>query len=245
MLRSLDEVKGYVLKAQDGEIGRCDDFLIDEEDWAVRYMVADTSKWLPGRKVLITPIALDEPQWPEKRFPVQLTQDQVKKAPDLAEHAPVSRQYEIWYHKHYGWPYYWQGGGMWATSTHPQALFSLNTGDEDDGPDLERPHIHSAKEVMGYAIRATDGDIGHLEDFILDDETWSIRYVVLATRNWLPGKKVLMPLTQLKNVDWKNQAIDVSLTREAIKDYPEYDSSLPVNHEVEEKVYDFVGRPRN
>ena len=53
-------------------------------------------------------------------------------------------------------------------------------------------HLRSANKVTGYRIGATDGDIGHVEDFIIDDETWEIRYMVVDTQNWWPGKKVLV-----------------------------------------------------
>ena len=67
MLRSVKSMEGYVLRATDGDIGRCKDFLFDDEFWTVRYMVADTRKWLPGRKVLISPISLESPDWQGKR----------------------------------------------------------------------------------------------------------------------------------------------------------------------------------
>ena len=129
MLRSLKELKGYVLLAEDAELGRCHDFLVDDQTWTVRYMVADTSKWLPGRKVLISPIALGDPVWQRQLFPVKLNADQVRAAPPLDEHAPVTREYEIWYHKHYRWPFYWSGAGLWSSAIHPTSLYV-------DEPDL-------------------------------------------------------------------------------------------------------------
>jgi len=106
MLRSIKEITGYVLQAVDGEIGRCKDFLFDDENWTIRYMVADTGKWLPGKKVLISPISLAEPDWTSSLLPVRLSQKQVEQAPELDENAPVSRQYEIKYHQYFGWPTY-------------------------------------------------------------------------------------------------------------------------------------------
>jgi len=123
MLRLIGEITGYVLAAEDGEIGRCKDFLFDDTQWAVRYMVADTRKWLPGRKVLISPISLGEPDWDTRRFPVKLTKEQVKNSPPLDEEAPVSRQYEIHWFDYYGWPYYWGAGGLWGAAPYPSALY--------------------------------------------------------------------------------------------------------------------------
>ena len=243
MLRSLKELKGYVLKAEDGDIGRCHDFLLDDQTWTVRYMVADTGKWLPGRRVLISPIALGEPDWHDKRFPVRLTTEQIEGAPDLDEHAPVTRQYEIWYHQHYGWPFYWSGSEVWAMGVHPSVLYEGKQDLGEQGPDLERPHVHSAHEVMGYDVQASDGPYGQCEDFIVDDETWTVRYAVLSTRKWLPGKSVLVPMTELEKVVWDERALAVGLPGEKIKGLPEYDPSAPVNRELEERIYDFVGRP--
>jgi hypothetical protein len=234
-----------VLKAEDGEIGRCHDFLVDDLNWTVRYMVADTRKWLPGRRVLISPIALGEPDWKDQRFPVRLTRQQIKEAPDLDEHAPVTRQYEIWYHQHYGWPYYWTGSGIWSSGIHPKALYASRPHLGDEGPELDHPHLHAAHEVIGYDVQATDGEIGHVEDFIVDDDSWSVRYAVIATRNWLPGKRVLVPLARLQSVAWDDRALEVDLTRDKIADSPEYDPSAPVNAEFEKRIYDYVGRPRD
>lgn len=244
MLRSAKELTGYVIAAEDGEVGRVHDFLLEDATWTLRYMVADTRKWLPGRKVLISPIALGEPEWRAGRFPVRLTQAQIEASPDLDEHAPVSRQYEIWYHKHYGWPYYWAGGNLWATSTSPGALFASRPDLGDAGqPELEEPHLHALNEVVGYRVAARDGELGKVEDFIIDDENWNVRYAVIDTRVWLPGKRVLVPLARLESVEWRDRDMHVDLTREQIRDCPEYEPGAPINREYEERLYDFVGRP--
>jgi len=244
MLRSLKELEGYVLNAEDGEFGRCHDFLLDDRDWTVRYMVADTGKWLPGRRVLVSPIALGDPDWEHKRFPVRLTRAQLEAAPDLDDDAPVTRQYEIWYHQHYGWPYYWAGSDIWAVGIHPEALYRQADDLGEEGPDLERPHVHAVRQVLAYAVEATDDRFGHVVDFIVDDATWRIRYAVLAMHHWLPGgKAVLAPLSVLEEVDWDARALKIGLTRDRIADLPEYDPGAPVNRELEERVYDYVGRP--
>jgi hypothetical protein len=252
MLKSLKELKGYALQAEDGEIGRCHDFLIEDRTWTVRYMVADTRKWLPGRRVLISPISLGSPDWLSQRFPVRLTKDQIREAPELDEHAPATREYEIWYHKHYGWPYYWSGSGLWASGIHPRALYVPPAVREkekkelgDEGPKIEHPHLHAASEIIGNDILASDGEIGHVEDFILDEEEWSVRSAVAATRNWLPGKHVLVPVARLKQVDWADARLEVEMTRDEIKAGPEFDPRKPINVEIEARIYDFEGRPHN
>jgi hypothetical protein len=248
MLRSVKEIFGYVLNAKDGEIGRCKDFLFDDEAWTIRYMVADTGRWLPGRRVLVSPIALGEPDWPSRRFPVRLTKNQIEEAPGLHEDAPVSRQYEMNWTRYYGWPYYWTGSALWATGDYPDELFLqkelAEAAAEEEKMNEADCHLRSVKEVTGYHIQATDTEIGHVEDFILDDRTWTLRYMVVDTRNWLPGRKVLVSPVWIDSLDWGEAKVFVDLDSNRIKSSPEYNPSTPVNREYEERLYDFYGRPR-
>jgi hypothetical protein len=246
MLRSLKELFYYILASQDGEIGRCKDFLFDDRFWTIRYMVADTGKWLPGRKVLVSPISLGEPDWGSRLFPVRLTKKQVEDAPGLDQDAPVSRQYEIAWTQFYGWPYYWEGPYAWGSVPHPDMIYDGRLPEEQ----AEKVHskddnLRSADEVTGYHIRATDGEVGHVEDFIVDDATWTIRFLVVDTRNWLPGKKVLIKPSWVDSVNWVARKVKIDLPRETIKNSPEYDPSMPVNREYEERLYDFYGRAKN
>jgi hypothetical protein len=246
MLRSVKEIYNYVLEAEDGEIGRCKDFLFDGELWTIRYMVADTGKWLPGRKVLISPISLGEPRWINRRFQVKLTKKQIENSPSLDSDAPVSRQFESKWFGYYGYPYYWGGAGVWGIADYPNPLFvqkELEAASEEIS-DAADSHLRSAIEVTGYHIQATDDEIGHVEDFILDDETWTIRYMVVDTRNWLPGRKVLVAPAWINSIDWSERKVGVALTRKQVKNSPEYDPSAPVNREHEARLYDFYGHPK-
>lgn len=248
MLRNIKEIHGYVLVGEDGEIGQCRDFLFDERFWTVRYMVADTGKWLPGKKVLVSPISLAEPDWTIKRLPVRLTQEQIENQPPLEEHMPVSQEYEARFLTHYGYPYYWVGGGLWGPGSVPREMFGLNPEKVEkarqDAKDASPNPMRSTKEVTGYRIEASDGDIGHVEDFILDTDHWVLRYVVIDTRNWLPGgRKVLVAPDWVSGMDWTHGAMQVDLTQDAIKNSPEYDPNAPINREYEVRLYDFHGRP--
>ena len=243
MLRSVKEIMNYVLSAEDGEIGRCKDFLFDDEFWTIRYMVADTGKWLSDRKVLISPISLREPDWLSRRFFVNLTREQIGNSPPLDEDAPVSRQYEKEYFKHYYWPFYWTGGDIWGPAPYPPPVPLRQKEIEESDEDPEESHLRSVKEVTGYHIQAEDGEIGHVEDYIVDDEVWAIRYMVVDTRNWLPGRKVLVAPQWIESVDWLKYRVEVNLTTEEVKKSPEYDPAEPVNREYEVQLYDFYGRP--
>ncbi|HSO18438.1 MAG TPA: PRC-barrel domain-containing protein [Desulfosarcina sp.] len=244
MLRSLRDIQGYVLNAQDGEIGKCSDFLFDDQNWAVRYLVADTMKWLPGRKVLISPISIGDADGITRRLNVGLSKSQIKESPPLDSDAPVSRQYEIAFNKYHDWANYWGGSSVWGTHLHPRML--NRPGEARVATEItdENPHLRSTREVRGYHIQASDTDIGHVEDFIVDQDTWIIRYLIIDTKNWLPAsKKVLVAPNWVDQVDWKRSRVVMELSSDQIENSPEYDPALPVNREYEVRLYDFYGRP--
>lgn len=245
MLRSVKELKNYILNAKDGTIGKCKDFLFDDDFWTIRFMVADTGKWLPGIKVLITPIAMEQPDWSKELFPVKLTKSQVENAPNLDEAKPVSRQYESKYFKYYGWPYYWAGTYAWGAEATSAALYDAQLTEDitDENIPDEENHLRSINEVTGYHIKSLDDKFGHIEDFIIDDETWTIRYIVIDTKNWLPGKKVLISKEWIKDINWSEAEVKVDLKQEEIKNSPEYDPNMPVNKEYETRLYNFYGKP--
>jgi hypothetical protein len=243
MLRNVSTILNFSLLAEDGEIGRCKDFLFDDEKWAIRYMVADTRKWLPGRKVLISPISLGAVDWSTRLFQVELTRRQVEDSPLLDEDAPVSRQYEILYGNYFGTSSYWDGANVWGSHPNP----SLLRGEQDKlATDFEGPeenHLRSVKEVTGYHIQATDGDIGHVEDFVVDDKMWALRYVVVDTRNWLPGRKVLVSPQWATAVDWVEEKLRVDLTTDTIKGSPEYEPLAPIDRDYESVLHNHYDRP--
>jgi hypothetical protein len=242
MLRNLSEIRGYRLDARDGVIGECKDFLFDDMQWIARYMVAHTAKWLPGRKVLISPLSLGTPRWRERQLPVDLTKDEIKNSPPLDENAPVSRQYEMEWLRYYGHPYYWDQGSPWGIEQYLAAKqkYSEKVADIEDP---QKTHLRSAKEIQGYAIHALDGDIGHVEDFIVDDSLWLVRYLVVDTRNWLPGRNVLVAPVWIDTVDWQRRSVSVLKSRRQIENSPEYHPGQPVNLLYETRLYDYYGRP--
>lgn len=246
MLRSVNEIINYVLEAKDGEIGRCKDFLFDETNWVVRYMVADTGKWLPKRKVLLSPISLGQPEWTSGRFPVNLSREQIENAPSLAAEKPVSRIYEEQFMDYYGYPYYWVGDALWAHEPYAHRLFGVSKQKAQNIRQMENKdnHLRSVKEIKGYGIRAIDGSIGHVQDCIVEDDSWVLRYVVVDTLNILPGgKKVLISPEWTEEIYWAGQSIQVGLTRDQVKNSPEYQPDAPINREYETVLYDFYGKP--
>lgn len=244
MLRSIKALRGYTIAARDGEIGHVHEFYFDDASWILRYLVVDTGPWLFGRKVLISPVALAQPEWGLERFPVLLTKEQVENSPSIDLDAPVSRQQELELHRYYGWPVYWSGPGApvgpGAVAIDPiEAAPGAPATQQEEGD----PHLRSTREVIGYHIEARDGEFGEVEDFIVDDVAWIIRYMVIDTRAWLPGRKVLISPRWIEEVDWIETKVSVDLPQETIKNSPEYNPKAPVNREYEERLYDYYGRP--
>jgi hypothetical protein len=248
MLRSTAAFWDYRISATDGVLGKIKDLLFDDRAWITRYLVADTSAWLPGRKVLIVPPALSEPDWMNRELPVPLSRRQVKDSPDVEEDQPVSRQREERLHRYYGWTPYWPGPE--AAALAPDAMRSPEPGsgealaDDDGGDGNGDPRLRSVKEVTGYGIAALDGEIGHVEEFIIDDETWWLRYAVVDTRNWLPGRKVLVSPLWIQRIDWASRSVEINLSRARIENSPPYDPTEAVNRQYEERLYDYYGQPR-
>jgi uncharacterized protein YrrD len=242
MLRSAKSIRGYSIRATDGDIGKAHDILFDDRQWRIRYLVVDTGTWLPGRKVLIFPIALAQPDWQRLAIPVGLSKERIHKSPTTEADKPVSKQHERELHTYFNWAPYWpEGAAAYGTAYPPipQADQEQNAPGNDAGD----PHLRSTREVTGYHIQALDGQIGHVEDFILDDEDWTIRYLIIDTRNWLPGRKVIVSPMWIDRVSWSEKKVFWNLSQKEIKKAPEYDPSAPINREYEARLYDYYGRP--
>lgn len=245
MLRSLKELRGYNLLATDGEIGKVYEFYFDDRTWTIRYLVADTDSWLSNRLVLLSTIALGQPQWKDKSFPVEVSRETVENSPPIEKDEPVSRQKEKVLHKYYNWPSYWTGTGFMGEAIPyiPPQKEPAEEAVEEEGESADS-HLRSTREVGTYFIQATDGEIGHVDDFIVDDLNWKIRYIVVDTSNWLFGKKVLVAPSWIGKVDWFDKKVHIDLDRDTIKNSPEFDAATPVNRKYEEILYDYYGRPK-
>jgi hypothetical protein len=231
MLRNIKEIKGYRVLATDGAIGKVSDFFFDDISWLVRYVVIETGGLLSSERVLVSPTAVGVPRWEERIVPVELSQKAIEVGPNPLDDPPVSRRKEIELARHYGWPAYWD---------EPVAP-PLETAEAPTVPG--DPHLRSADEVIGYHIDAVDEEFGHVEDLIVDVDHWQITYLVIDTKNWLPGKKVLVSPGAASRFDWGARNVHVDLSRDEIEDCPEYDPTAPVNREWRALVTDVAGRP--
>ena len=230
------------MNGSDGEIGKVKDFYFDDRHWAIRYLIAETGNWLTGKQVLISPWAFDGIDKEKKHINVNLKKKQIEDSPPLSSDKPVSRQFEMDYYAYYGWPMYWSGRSMWGDSPHiarrnlqmAEAAMTKNSWD---------PNLRSTHNVDGYRIQANDGDIGHVDDFVIDDDSWAIRYLVIDTRDWFPGKKVLISPHWVEKIDWSESRVTINLSRAKIEGSPEYTDESLASREYEIQLHRHYKRP--
>ncbi|HTL69990.1 MAG TPA: PRC-barrel domain-containing protein [Candidatus Eisenbacteria bacterium] len=238
MLRSVRDLYGYRLTGTDGDLGHVHEFYFDDEFWMIRYLVADTGSWLTGRRVLVSPSAFDEPEWEKRVFPVRLSRQEIEEGPEIEADEPVSRQHEEALSEYFQWAPYWLPGG-WAQPVGGAPPSPVrHRGPKGD------PHLRSTRDVIGYHLKAADGPIGHVDDFIINDADWAVRYLVVDTRNWLPGKKVLISPWWVQDIRWEDSRICVSLTCEQIRRSPPYDFASPVGRDYEDTLFEHYGKPK-
>lgn len=261
IIRSIEKLTGYDLITDDGDIGEVEDFYLDSNELIVRYVVVDTGGWLTGRKVVISSDCIKDIECEKSGIIVDLTKEEIEDSPTIDEKKPVSRQDEKDLVDHYDWPAYWTpvtgtltagyGGADYPTRPTPLVL------DDDDNPlnpiknNVENKkesqkesdgdgdcYLRSAKEIDGYTIHAKDGKIGHLENILVNEESWMVHYLVIDTRNWLPGREVIVAPEWLDRISYTAKDIYVNLYKETIKNSPEYESDIPVSRDYEEELYE-------
>lgn len=252
MLISTRMLEEYTIAATDGEVGKVRDCFFDDHAWVVRYLVVESGSWLSSRQVLVSPYAIGEPDATNKLLPVRVSKEQVRNSPDIDTRQTVTRQHEMLYAKYYGYPYYWGGTGLWGDSLYepilPLALSAFDATDaeeavSDEPSPADDPHLRSAQAVSGYHIHASDGELGHVSDFLIEENTWAIRYLVVSTSNWWGGNKVLIPPQWITDISWDDRTVNLQLTREKIKAAPLFESCYELNRQQELDFYRHYERP--
>ena len=255
MLRKSSALIGASIAAKDGEIGSVTDFLFDDENWSIRWMVVDPGTWLSARNVLLPSSHLKRVLPAARGILVDLTREQVKSSPDVGTDLPVSRQMEASIYDHYGSAPYWPaaadvgapmqgypgylppaGGASVAPSA--RAATTLVRQGQPSGD----PHLRSANEVTGHSVQGRDGEIGHVEDFLIDTDGWAVRYIIVDPKNWWPGKHVLVAPSWVDGIDWGGRAVRMSHTRDEIRNAPEYDPTQAIERDYESKLHRYYGR---
>jgi sporulation protein YlmC with PRC-barrel domain len=245
MLWNASVINGFTIAETDGELGSVKDLLVDDKAWVVRWLIVDTGNWLPGRKVLLPPSVLGTPDREMRQFPVKLTKQQVKDSPDVDTDLPVSRQSESHLYDHYNWDPYWDGSfspGSLVMAVPTDVTMHLPyryPHEQEEGPHLAwgNPHLRSIKAITGYGIHATDGEIGSVEDILINDKDWAVRYLTVDTGNWLPGERVLISPRSILKIDWVAEVIYLNVDRETVKKSPPYDPVITVDGAYDEKHF--------
>lgn len=246
MLWRASAINGYAIEASDGDIGTVSDFLFDDASWRVRWLVVDTGNWLSGRKVLLPPSVLGRLYAKDRVFAVKSTKQQIKDSPEIDTDRPVSRQMETSVYDYYGWSPYWgsgfymggygymPGSGMASPYLREQEIAEAQA-DRDD------VHLRSVEAVTGYHVHASDGEIGHVDDFLIEDADWSIHYLVVDTKNWWPGKKILVSSRSAGEIDWTDRLVNLDVDRQKVKDSPAYDPTITIDRAYDEKLLTYYG----
>lgn len=252
MLHSIKEMTNLVTMGTDGELGTIQELYFDDVHWTIRYLVLDTGGWSTGRTVLIPANALRTVDWANETIQVGLNRRQIDDSPEIDSAIPVSRRHEFALHNHYGYPYYWAGPYVWGYSAYPTILADKAAQYARSGVIGEQireeqeqgdSHLRSSRETIGYDIQATDGRVGHVEDFLFDDRDWSIRLMVVDTHDWWPEKDVLISPKRIDHVDWQEQRIVVNITRHEVESSREFDPAYPPPVGPQYEIYRRFGMP--
>lgn len=245
--RSVNDLIGYKIIAKDGELGKVSEFYFDDLTWSIRYLVVETGNWLSEKKVIIPHAALRITDWKSKEFNVNLTMEQVRNSPDFESEKTVSRQHEIELFQYYAFPFYWEDGfyiqGTGMLPIIPNMAKKTVKEENESALQLnEDPHLRSTNKVRGYNIHTINGEIGHVEDYIVDDKKWNLCFLIVDTHNWLPGRKVLISPHWIDHIDWNESKVYVQLSKESIENSPEFDAGQPIGEDYGKELFIHYGK---
>jgi uncharacterized protein YrrD len=247
MKRKIKSLIGYTMQATDGEIGKVTEFYFDDKTWTIRYLIVETGSWLFGRKILLSPQALLTPDWEKHTFPVNLTMEQIKGSPKIDTDKPISRQHEMDLYGYYPWGNYYWGSSMgignkdmsYPISIEQAVQKEANESVTDESDD--DPHLRSTNVVTDYDIKAADGAIGDVEDFIVNDQTWTIDFIEVDTGNWFPSKKVLIAPYWIREIIWETSLVIVNASEDQVKNSPEYVPNQELSDSYEADLNQYYG----
>ena len=229
MLHLAQKISGAAVLGTDGDIGTIEDFYFEEDRWTVRYLLVDTGKWFSGKRVLISPMSVAG-EWGKTGVPLNLSKDQVWNSPEFKDGDQLSPANETQILAYYGYPDYWGSANLWGNFDSPTALVAgVPTGtvvvvDEKPGIDPEERNLRSIKKSTGYHLHARNGAIGHVDDFLIGEDSWRIRYLLVDTSNWIGGRSVIVSPETVEGIDKERGELYVAADREAIKRAPELES---------------------
>ncbi|MFA1819896.1 PRC-barrel domain-containing protein [Virgibacillus oceani] len=210
------DLKTYNIEATDGEMGKVQDLYFDDHKWAIRYAIVDTRKWLPGRRVLLSPESFKEIENQEKILHVGYDKETVRNSPSVPENKAFTRDTENTLIGYYGWSRYWMGSMLWGPEDRPLATFNVQpqprqVNEEDAVPYEERQsELRSEDELIDCRVHADDGKLGQIKDIIFDTDYWKLRYIVIQnSENFTEDEYILCPAEDIESVDWNGRDVYV------------------------------------
>lgn len=247
MLQSVKELRGYTIRGTDGDAGKLHESYFDDQEWNIRYLVVDTGNWLTRRRVLVSPSTLRQPDEKAEVLSANLTKRQVENSPPAHSERVVSGQgQDEELDSYYGWPYWRLAAPGFGLRPMASAWLTERTGEEGSQPrdQKDNPHLRSTREVIGYRTEASDGDVGLVEDFLVDDDTWRILYLVVATGGLLARNRFLVAPPWIDRVGRSKRKVHVDLPREIIENSPAFNPSSPISREYEIRLLEYYGGRR-
>jgi sporulation protein YlmC with PRC-barrel domain len=245
MLLVASALKGYAIEASDGRLGTVSDFLFDDKTWKLRWLVVDVGSWLVGRTVLIHPSAIAQADSERRELGVTLTKGQVESSPETRQDEPVSRQIEYNLHSYYGWDPLWAGNSYFGGGAMASPLLSPSISPPlfgeaagiGAGANEGDPHLRSIAAVTGCHIHASDGHIGHIADFLVDSASWTIHYLIVDTRNWWPGRHVLISPHAVQDISYLEHEIRLTVSKERVMSSPVWEPSAIIERAFQQRLH--------
>lgn len=241
MKLSLRSFTGFSLGASDGEIGSIKEVYFDDATWTVRYLIVKTGNWLSERVILISPQALTKLDYTQRTFHTNLSMKQVKDSPDIDTDKPVYRQEEAKLYDYFPWQPYW-GFGVAGAGVLIPSVHALRENENRMDEPTQNSHLRSSKKVTGYHIHATDGELGHIEDFIINVDNWTIEFMIIEAGTWLAKRKLMLSPDWIVDINWATSRAIVNVSVDTVKNSPEFDKSSPVNEVYEKNLRDYYGK---
>jgi hypothetical protein len=236
MLLRVASLNAYKLRGLDGDIGAVQRFYFDDQCWTIRYLAAATGNWLGDKQLLISPHALAGVATDRREIAVALTKEQIEAGPLLPREKTLSQEFESSYFEFFRWPVYWSGPHQWGA--HPYIVRDQQrkraAGSRVKG---WTPRLHSIDEMTRHHIQAPDGDVGRIVDFLVDDDTWEIRYFIIARRDWWLQRHVLVAPEWIKQVSWETSKVYVDLSRGQVRRSPAFSANTPLTRADEIRLH--------
>lgn len=256
MLATTHELRGFKVFSEDEEIGEVEDYYFDRKYWVNRYLVVDTGNWLVERDILISPEAVEEIDYGEQLIKLNISAEEIENSPPVEKEDKLMRTHERDLADYFNWTNYWRAAeptntgisGLVPNNLIRKITIEENIKDREKEnkkiPAEEETNLRSVNELINFKIHASDGFIGHVDKFIIDDNNWLIRYLLVDTKDLLPGKKVVLAPEWINNIDWVGEEVEFKLTVEEIENAPEYDAEMPISELYETKLYEHYDKEK-